>query len=767
MTPEPETPTSESPREPTVLDYLKSRLSFGRGRRIEIPAPAFEKVEAQPAPPEPSSADSRAVSAAPSPSMGLTAASGTGPQAAAIGQPSFAGTVSPVASSASAAAAVATFPWRSLLALALALLAQNFYEPPHPSVTAGTALYVAALALAAWAALRGEWLLAPLRESSTGVDPLTFRRSAFLLSLPFAVLAFLFFSGNKFTLFNVALWLIALVLFVSSLWLKTPGGPSVWQRLRDFITRSAWQIRIDRWTLLVLVVAGIVLFFRVYNLQQTPGEPFSDHAEKLLDVYDVSQGQTHIFFPRNTGREAIVMYWSLLTSWVFGTGLSFMTLKLATVTMGLFTMPFVYLLGKEVANRRVALLAVLLMGIAYWPNVISRVGLRFALYTLFTAPMMYYLIRGLRTRNRNDIILAGIFLGLGLHGYSPYRIVPFLVVAAIILYVLHAQSKGVRATAWSWLVIIGLTSMMIFLPLLRYATENPEMYSYRAITRLGTVEQPLSAPWYTILASNTWNGLRMFNLNDGVIWVHSVPLRPALDVISGALFLIGVALLLVRWFRKRHWLDLFILVSIPILLLPSILSLAFPGENPSLNRTAAAAVPVFLVVALALDGLITALGSIDKRKIFAYGLTLILLWASAAQNYDLVFNQYDQGFRDNAWNSSDMGAIIKEFGLIYGETDSAWVIPFPYWVDTRLVGVWAGIPTRDFALAPDHLSDSLTVTGPKLFIAKASTADPGQNDQKSVDALKQLYPQGSLSLHHSPVPGRDFWVFFVPGSTTQ
>jgi len=36
--------------------------------------------------------------------------------------------------------------------------------------------------------------------------------------------------------------------------------------------------------------------------------------------------------------------------------------------------------------------------------------------------------------------------------------------------------------------------------------------------------------------------------------------------------------------------------------------------------------------------------------------------------------------------------------LIYGETDTVWVVPFPYWVDTRLPGVWAGIPNRDFAM---------------------------------------------------------------------
>ena len=80
----------------------------------------------------------------------------------------------------------------------------------------------------------------------------------------------------------------------------------------------------------------------------------------------------------------------------------------------------------------------------------------------------------------------------------------------------------------------------------------------------------------------------MFNWDDGEIWVHSVIHRPALDVVSGALFLIGVVLLSIRYIRKRRWLDLFLILSIPLLTMPSILSLAFPGENPALNRAGGA-----------------------------------------------------------------------------------------------------------------------------------------------------------------------------------
>jgi hypothetical protein len=722
--------------EPSVLDYLKSLLPWSR-EPVEIPAPNRE-----------------------SDSVVLEQAS---------------------------AESAASLPWRSLLTLASGLLAQLFLEPPQAAASLGVAFYLIALGLLLWAVLRDEWELAPQAESLVGNDPLTVRWLPFLASavllmpvfillgggqiapglfLPPFLVTLLHLQSNLFTWYNFSLWLILVGLFVWALWLSRPGMLSLWTRLRLFFEGRSWRSWINAWTLLILAAAVVVVFFRVYHLQQTPAEPFSDHAEKILDIYDISQGQTHIFFPRNTGREAFQMYWSLMTAWIFGTGLTFLTLKIGTITNGLMALPFMYLLGKEVGGRRVGLLAFFLLGIGYWPNTISRIGLRFPLYPMFVAPMMYFLVRGMRTRNRNDFILSGIFLGLGLHGYSPYRIVPFLVVVAFILYMLHAQSKGARQDAFLWLVITGLTSLFVFLPLLRYATETPEMFSYRAFTRLGTIEQPLPAPWPTIFLSNTWNAIRMFNWNDGVIWVHSVPNRPALDIVTGVLFLIGVVLLLVRYARQRNWLDLFLPVSVLILMMPSILSLAFPDENPSLNRTGGAVIPVFLIAALALDGLIRTLTAENRGRTWAYALTGLLLAWSAAQNYDLVFHQFDQNFRNNAWNTTDMGVLIQQFRAKYGETDTVWIVPFPYWVDTRLPGIYAGIPNRDFALWPDHLADSVPISGPKLFMVKASLQDPTQNDQKSLDRLKQLYPQGSLSLHRSPIPGHDFWVFSVPAAAS-
>jgi hypothetical protein len=419
-----------------------------------------------------------------------------------------------------------------------------------------------------------------------------------------------------------------------------------------------------------------------------------------------------------------------------------------------------YLIGKELGSKRIGLLAVFFAGIAYWPNVISRFGLRFPLYPLFVAPTLYYLIRGLRTRNRNDFILSGLFLGFGLHGYTPIRILPFVVVIAVGLYLLHSQSKGNRRQAVIWLAILAVVSLIVFLPLARYWLDNPGTFSDRAFSRLGTNASPLPGPILQVFLSNTWNAIRMFNWNDGETWVNSIVYRPALDVVSGALFILGMAMVFIRYIRQRHWLDLFLLLSIPLLELPSILSLAFPNENPVLSRTGAAFVPVFLIVAIALDGLLSGFQARLNRRIgttLTWVVILFLAGWSSFQNYDLVFHQYADQYSASSWNSSEMGAIIKQFDQVYGTTNSVWIVAYPYWVDTRLPGVWAGIPNRDFAIWPRDFNSTLDVAGTKLFMIKSE-------DTKDVDALLQLYPHGVLSTFHSAtnLEGKNFLILFVP-----
>lgn len=642
-----------------------------------------------------------------------------------------------------------------LLPLLFGLIAQWFLEPPHISLPLAALIFYGAALLLFLRILRANQALFQAPDAPISISPLglTFRRRPFLLAMLFAFFAFLAFGGNRFTFLNLAFWGLSLAFYFGALWEGKLEWPA---RLKDWFAASRWTISLRREHLWLFLALAVAVFFRLSQLDRVPAEPFSDHAEKILDVYDIAQGQWSIFFPRNTGREGLQMYWTLLVAKLFGTGLSFLSLKLGTALLGAITLPYLYLLGKEIGNWRVGILAMFLGGIAFWPNIISRIGLRFPLYPLFTAVTLYYLLRGLRRSSRNDFLLSGLFLGLGLHGYTPFRIVPFLVVVATGLYALHARSQPARQMAWVGLLLIALTALLVFLPLLRYALENPQMFAYRAFSRLTSEETSIPGFWFWIFLQNIGRALLMFHWDDGNIWVVSIPHRPALDLVGGVFLLFGIVFLLWRYICHRQWQDLFLLVAIPILQLPSTLSLAFPEENPAPNRASGVYVIVFLIIALGLDAFLRYLED-QGRKNLALGVMTILLLLALGQNYSLTFQTFDQQYRLGTWNSSEMGAVLKQFFLIGGRPESAWIVPYPHWVDTRLPGVWAGIPNRDFALWPDQLEQSLNVPPPKMFIYHPDDTATGER-------IRQLYPSGLLHRFTSATQGHDFYIFLVIGN---
>jgi hypothetical protein len=652
------------------------------------------------------------------------------------------------------------FFWLLILITSLVIIGQKFLEPPNRSIPLALAFYCGAVLLIIWNWFRSRFVvdLYPTEELET--EPRRFRLTYLTIAIASGGLALVLFANNDFNSINVTLWVISALCLIFTFF-----SPLNWRnllptinKLFDAIKHNGIKIRISGWTFTLFLAFILVFFFRFYRLNDVPLEMISDHAEKLLDINDVLDGKFSIFFPRNTGREAFQMYLSAGVALVFGTGITFLTLKIGTAIMGLATAVYMYFLGKETGNKWVGLFAFILCGIGYWPNVISRIGLRFTLYSAFVAPALYYFFKGLRRKRWTDLVLSGIFIGIGLQGYSPFRVVPVLLIIGIILYLLHAWQSARLKFAIIGLIVIGFAALIFFLPLLRYMLDQPDMFAYRALTRAGSLERPLPGPVWQIFFNNLGLASIMFFYNNGSIWPHSIPLRPALDVVSAALLLIGLVVSILRYIKQRDWRIPFLLFSIPFLMLPSILSLAFPDENPCLNRTAGALVPVFLMAAFGMD---TLLQNIRKqaagwRGWFAAGsVGGLLLIVSIMQNYSLVFDQYSKNYLNNALNTSQIGAVIRDFADVYGDENSAYVVGYPYWVDTRLVGMNAGFPEKDFAIWPDKFQETTTNQRAKLFILNIE-------DKKDLDLLRQLYPDYYENVYQGWLPTKNFIGILIP-----
>ncbi len=609
----------------------------------------------------------------------------------------------------------------------------------------------------------------PEPNPRTDVRPLIagrLERSMLLVaSAAFAFLAARGFADNRLDGGWLA-WLLAIACFAAG---------CAW-RAKDADGATAVTWRQDRRAILgVAALGGISLlafFFRIYRLDAVPPEMTSDHAEKLLDVYDVLQGARPIFFVRNTGREAMQFYLTAALIQFTPLTITFLALKAGTAIVSLATVPLTYLLARQEYGRLVGLLAAFFLAISTWHVAITRVGLRFPFTAAFAAPAVFFLLRAMRHNRRNDWLLAGAVLGIGLHTYTAMRIVPLLFLALIgIKLLLDLRLRVLGRDSWEeksalagrfWLnaALGGAAAMLFFLPLLRYMVDEPESYWYRALSRSAAVEDARLGDLLDILRQNVFDALLMFNWRGDQVPINTIPGSPVLGLIPAALFVLGAAFLLYRLLRRLERRDIYLLTSFAIMLLPSVLSLAFPQENPSVVRTGGAIPFVMIIVSLPVAAALKRLWGDDgqfapaRLRILA-GLCLLLalaVWSS----YRWYFVDYAAHTRYSLWNATQIGEAVRTFTAQGGEMEDVYHIPFPHWVDTRNIAINSGDITwhndvTDLATLSLHSRDPAT----KLYLVHPA-------DDEALAALRAVYPVRRVQLYDSGLDGRDFWLFVVP-----
>jgi len=651
-------------------------------------------------------------------------------------------------------------------ALLLTIAGQAFLiANPH---SYGPGLLLMVLGVAAFAAnlVYDRLLGAPWKQEAAVESGLNFRWWLVGIALVTGAFGFWDARDNTFRLAGVLAWFISVACWMLGTWEWRVSPAQVLAglraRLAPLVRAESVNVRVTRMAVLaglVLVVGG---YFRFSQLPAIPPEMTSDHVEKLFDVHDLVGGKHSVYFERNTGREPIQFYFAAFLVNVFQTGFTHLTLKITSSVAGFLMLPFMFFLGRELEDDRFGLLAMAMAAISFWATAISRVGLRFPLSPLFVAPSLLFLLRGVRRHSRNDFLLAGLFLGIGLYGYSTIRIVPLAYAVVLAWFFFWPQPGAARRQLVANGILMFATTFIVFLPLYRYATSPDNIFWYRSITRLGSPDQPINGNIVLIFLQNQWNGLLMFNFLGDQVWVNTIPGKPALDAISGALFVCGVVFLLARLVLRRDRVAGALLLLVPLLLLASTLSLAFPDENPSVVRAGGAIPVVFLITAYPLWLLWQRLQQVwpgATGRWLGTGSLVLLIGGSALINNNMYFVQYPAQYIGSAQNASEIGAVVHNFATTIGSYDTAWICLHPYWADTRAVGIYAGDIGWEQVLPPDQFTRLQGDTRPLMIILNPRGKD-------CIAAMRADFPTGKLSLVHSARgTDKDFLVYFVPGTT--
>jgi hypothetical protein len=567
--------------------------------------------------------------------------------------------------------------------------------------------------------------------------------------LPLAFVTWSETSGNRFRTAGVLCGIAAVAAWIWAWWPKKVPAPG-----------SRFPVPSSRSTSRPFVIAGLALivglaaFFYFHRLAETPGEPTSDHAETLLDLTDLLHGERPIFFIRNTGREPWKFYWLFVLVKVFGLHPDFFTTKVGTVTTALFAIPAMFLLGRELGGDRLGLFAAALLAWSKWPLAMARLGIRVSYVVLPTAMVLWALLRYLRRGDRGSALWAGLWIGIGLYGYIPFRIVPLLAPLVAALALVDRRWKERRRRLLLDGPLIGATAAIIFLPMLHYIRDYPEFFWERMAER-GSLAHAFGREAFQTLGRNLYNMALAFHVRGDGGWVNFVTRDPFLDVVTGALFLAGVALALSRIFRgSTRW--AVPVAGVFVLTLPSVLILSFAHENPSVNRSAAAIPAVFLLAAAPLDRLAAWLEPLRVRaRIAGYAAIAVLLALSMRESYRTYFGDYHRQYERLVEHTIEMAREIRSAGARGIPPSNAFVVNREYWIDPRNIAFELGDPAwaATQEIPPGQPIPRWT-RRPLLFVF-------APRDLERREALRREYPAGTARIVAQRDPDRNFGLYEV------
>lgn len=336
------------------------------------------------------------------------------------------------------------------------------------------------------------------------------------------------------------------------------------------------DVALTRAQVLTAMTATLLLgaAMRLWDLASIPEGVWFDEAENGLVATRILTDLSYkpIYIADLTQLPAMFFYY--LAAWIGLLGSNILAVRLASASLGLLTIPGIYLLGRELFGQRVGLTAAFLLSLSRWHINFSRFGMNGIAAPFFIVYSLYFLARGFRTREPMDFMLGGLCIGLGLNTYLAFDIVPLLIVLWIVHKLVEGRLAFIREYGTS-LVMAAVIAFLVILPLIVFASNEPNVFFQRTRTaslfRDKTPEQAQA-----LLVSNAIKHVEMFNYRGDNNGRHNLAGAPELDDGTAALFILGIIIAAARSRQSRF---LLLLLWLLLLLVPAVLSLDFEAPQ--------------------------------------------------------------------------------------------------------------------------------------------------------------------------------------------
>ncbi|MDP3974459.1 MAG: glycosyltransferase family 39 protein [bacterium] len=413
-------------------------------------------------------------------------------------------------------------------------------------------------------------------------------------------------------------------------------------KLHNFINKNEPLKSISNLIIPFLILL-IGIFFRLYRVASVPFGLNHDAALNGLAAIDLwNKLPEYLPFYYGWVGETFYHYYLGLIFYLFGANA--FNLRLASVIIGILTLPIFYLLARRLQNRLSATLSLFFLAISGWHIVMSKVGWLMILVPLTQCLFFLFFYLALTKNSIKFWILSGITLALTLNTYGAGRITIAIFLTILIFWMLKNKSKV--KSILSKLIIFSLVFIIFIYPLFNFAIHNWESYNSRAdFLFVGNKIKQTNSLTPLIDNLKMSFGILHSRANGNDFFVD----EPLLEKIPGYLFFLGLIYLI---FNLKKLESFFILSWFILGFIPGLLSV------PNGNHNFAILTPLYLIIGQGLASIIVFLKKITA-KYFKFGY-IILVLIMVFSTID-VYNQYLSPFRREIWGFYPETTIVANF----------------------------------------------------------------------------------------------------------
>src|SRR3989304_8254457 len=264
-----------------------------------------------------------------------------------------------------------------------------------------------------------------------------------------------------------ALWVASILLFLGALsWWEGVRWPSR-ERL------SAWWAAHHKEISILGAIVLVALLARTLDLANHPYPWSGDEAPIGLEGRRILNGEVTNFF--DTG-------WSGQPNWsfvptavslrVFGDNI--IGIRMVSAIAGVLAVAFVYLLGKEMANKEVGFLAAAFLAVYPIHMHFSRIGVNNINDSFMVVLVLWLAFRAVRSGRPADYALAGVVSGLTIYTYVGTRLVLLLAIGALVYFAIIRRGF-VRANAKA-LIVFLVAAIITAAPMAFYFAKHPDIF---------------------------------------------------------------------------------------------------------------------------------------------------------------------------------------------------------------------------------------------------------------------------------------------------